>query len=112
MRDAHTHNKETDTTLIAICSQSKPLQVVKHRMGKGSFGQVVQAYDKEAQKNVAIKIIKSKTPFFKQAKTEIELLQYLNKKDPNDQVSWRSENERELQIRPREKEMVAKAGLN
>ena len=58
-------------------------------MGKGSFGQVVQAYDKVAHKNVAIKIIKSKTPFFKQAKTEIELLQYLNKKDPNDQVRFR-----------------------
>ena len=80
-------------------------------MGKGSFGQVVQAYDKEAQKNVAIKIIKSKTPFFKQAKTEIELLQYLNKKDPNDQVSWRSENKREPKINQNErKEKFAKAG--
>ena len=58
---------------------------IKERIGKGSFGQVVRAEDVETQKDVAIKIIKSKKPFLMQAKTEIELLTHLNEKDPEDQ---------------------------
>ena len=58
---------------------------IKERIGKGSFGQVVRAEDTETQQEVAIKIIKSKKPFLLQAKTEIELLQHLNEKDPDDQ---------------------------
>jgi dual specificity tyrosine-phosphorylation-regulated kinase 1 len=58
---------------------------IKERIGKGSFGQVVRAEDMETQKDVAIKIIKSKKPFLMQAKTEIELLTHLNEKDPDDQ---------------------------
>lgn len=59
--------------------------VIKERIGKGSFGQVVRAVDTETQKDVAIKIIKSKKPFLMQAKTEIELLTHLCEKDPEDQ---------------------------
>jgi dual specificity tyrosine-phosphorylation-regulated kinase 1 len=58
---------------------------IKERIGKGSFGQVARAEDMETQKDVAIKIIKSKKPFLMQAKTEIELLTHLNEKDPDDQ---------------------------
>lgn len=55
------------------------------RIGKGSFGQVIQAFDKKTNKEVAIKIIKSKRPFLMQARTEIELLTLLNNNDPEDQ---------------------------
>jgi hypothetical protein len=57
---------------------------LKERIGKGSFGQVVRAEDVQTQRDVAIKIIKSKRPFLMQAKTEIELLRLLSEKDPED----------------------------
>eukprot|EP00957_Ditylum_brightwellii_P202402 15330019-Ditylum_brightwellii.AAC.1 len=47
--------------------------MIKGRIGKGSFGQVVNAVDLQT-KEVAIKIIKSKKPFLMQAKTEIKFL--------------------------------------
>jgi len=59
--------------------------VLQKRIGKGSFGQVVKALDKNTNTEVAIKIIKSKKPFLMQARTEIELLTLLNTNVPEDQ---------------------------
>lgn len=47
-------------------------------MGRGSFGQVVCAYDLVNKVEVAVKIIKSKKPFMVQASTEIEILTHIN----------------------------------
>ncbi len=54
-------------------------------ISQGSFGQVVQAYDRKCQLDVAIKIIKSKKPFALQARTEIELLCTLRMGDQEDE---------------------------
>ncbi|GMH46599.1 hypothetical protein TrVE_jg8886 [Triparma verrucosa] len=55
------------------------------KIGKGSFGQVVRAFDNTTNQECAIKIIKSKKPFTLQARTEIELLEQLKDKDQKDE---------------------------
>ena len=60
---------------------------VEERIGKGSFGQVVRAFDQRLQTHVAIKIVKSKRAFFQQARTEIDLLEFLNRHDKGDQFN-------------------------
>ena len=60
---------------------------VRERIGKGSFGQVVRAFDRVLGTFVAIKIVKSKRAFFQQARTEIDLLQYINEQDRGDKFN-------------------------
>ena len=53
-------------------------------IGRGSFGQVVKAFDHEDQAHVAIKIIKNKKPFLVQAQIEVRLLELMNRTDSDD----------------------------
>ena len=62
--------------------------ILKQVIGKGSFGQVVCAYDQTANTEVAIKIIKSRRPFRQQAQTEIDLLQRLRDNSSDSIDDW------------------------
>eukprot|EP01102_Stenamoeba_stenopodia_P008999 TRINITY_DN263_c0_g1_i2.p1 TRINITY_DN263_c0_g1~~TRINITY_DN263_c0_g1_i2.p1 ORF type:complete len:456 (+),score=75.83 TRINITY_DN263_c0_g1_i2:293-1660(+) len=57
---------------------------VRTHLGKGSFGQVVEAYDHKKKEAVAMKIIKSSPPFYNQALVEINILNQMNQMDPDD----------------------------
>lgn len=69
----------TDLCLVQVLD-TNPLSILSF-VGKGSFGQVVKAFDHDEQCQVAIKIIKNKKPFLNQAQIEVKLLEMMNRAD-------------------------------
>ena len=79
----HNYDDENHNYIIRSEELLDNRYVLKERIGLGSFGQVVSAFDKKENTMVAIKIIKSKKPFFNQAQTEKELLMHISKSRGN-----------------------------
>lgn len=50
-------------------------------LGRGSFGEVVRAYDHKTQQHYALKIIRNERRFHKQGQIEIKILEHLRKED-------------------------------
>lgn len=56
-------------------------------IGKGSFGQVVKAYDHKYQILVALKMVKNEKRFHRQAQEEIRILEHLKKQDKDNNMN-------------------------
>lgn len=50
-------------------------------IGKGSFGQVIKAYDHKTHEHVALKIVRNEARFYRQAQEEIRILHHLKRQD-------------------------------
>lgn len=58
-------------------------EIVK-KLGKGSFGIVMRAFDHKEKEFLAVKILKNKKRLYTQGLVEAKLIETLNKKDPDD----------------------------
>ncbi|KAL4635917.1 dual specificity tyrosine-phosphorylation-regulated kinase 2-like [Arapaima gigas] len=56
-------------------------------IGKGTFSQVVQVYDHKTRQQVAIKMVRNKKDFHRQAAEEIRILQHLRKQDKDNKMN-------------------------
>ena len=50
-------------------------------LGKGSFGQVLKAFDHKEQEYVAIKMVRNKAEYEKEAENEVKILRHLLMED-------------------------------
>lgn len=60
---------------------------ILRELGKGTFGVVVCAHDHKRNKLVAVKIIKNKPSYLRQAEEEVKLLAMMRNNDPYDQAN-------------------------
>jgi dual specificity tyrosine-phosphorylation-regulated kinase 1 len=79
-----TYDDENSDYIIKPGEEIIGRYVVQERIGRGSFGQVVRAFDKVTSNDVALKMIKSKKLFKNQANTEIDILVELRDADSKD----------------------------
>eukprot|EP00347_Sterkiella_histriomuscorum_P009595 403340605 len=57
---------------------------VLERLGRGSFGQVYKCYDHKQREEMALKVIRNKQKFHKQALVELKILDHLRRFDEDD----------------------------
>ncbi|KAJ9060363.1 Dual specificity tyrosine-phosphorylation-regulated kinase, variant 2 [Entomophthora muscae] len=82
-RDSEAHHFSTpEGDLIFNASDHLAYRYeIQKSLGKGSFGQVLRAYDYKVGREVAIKVIRNSERFHRQALTEIQLLEALKRWD-------------------------------
>ena len=56
-------------------------------IGKGSFGQVVKAYDHRIHQHIALKMVRNEKRFHRQAQEEIRILEHLKKQDKDNSMN-------------------------
>ena len=60
---------------------------IKRHIGQGTFGNVAIVYDHKNKCDIALKVIRNKNVFHKQANCEIKILQDIKKQDPNNEYN-------------------------
>lgn len=56
-------------------------------IGKGSFGQVVKAYDHKMHMHVALKMVRNEKRFHRQAQEEVRILEHLRRQDKDNTMN-------------------------
>lgn len=72
--------------LVAHDHVSYRYEIIKI-IGKGSFGQVVKAFDHKTQTHIALKIVRNEKRFHRQAQEEIRILEALKKQDRDNNMN-------------------------
>ncbi|KAJ4850833.1 Serine/threonine-protein kinase afc2 [Turnera subulata] len=67
--------------MFALGENLTPRYKIKSKMGEGTFGQVLECWDRERKEMVAIKIVRGVKKYREAAMIEIEVLQQLGKHD-------------------------------
>ncbi|XP_053208847.1 serine/threonine-protein kinase minibrain-like [Panonychus citri] len=80
------HDDENHDYIVRPGERFSDRYEIDSLINKGSFGQVVKAYDIKEKCHVAIKIIKNKKPFLNQAQIEVKLLDMMNNFDANGSI--------------------------
>ncbi|KAJ3009554.1 dual specificity protein kinase kns1, partial [Thoreauomyces humboldtii] len=65
--------------------QITPRYDVLRLLGQGTFGKVLEVYDREEDRNVAIKVVRALQKYTEASRVEIKVLQCLEQNDPYDQ---------------------------
>ena len=75
------YDDEAGTYLIAAHDHILYRYEVLKVLGKGSFGQVLKAYDHKTQMHIALKIVRNEKRFHRQAQEEVKILEHLRRQD-------------------------------
>ncbi|XP_067937121.1 dual specificity tyrosine-phosphorylation-regulated kinase 4-like [Watersipora subatra] len=83
----HGYDDDNGTYVKTIGDHMVYRYEVKEVLGKGSFGHVVKAYDHKTEQMVALKIIRNKKRFHRQALEEVKILDALRRKDKDNTMN-------------------------
>lgn len=75
------YDDEAGTYLVSAHDHISYRYEVLKVLGKGSFGQVLKAYDHKTQTHVALKIVRNEKRFHRQAQEEVKILEHLRRQD-------------------------------
>lgn len=75
------YDDEAGTYLVSAHDHVQYRYEVLKVLGKGSFGQVLKAYDHKTQTHVALKIVRNEKRFHRQAQEEVKILEHLRRQD-------------------------------
>lgn len=75
------YDDEAGTYLIAAHDHIAYRYEILKILGKGSFGQVLKAYDHKTQTHIALKVVRNEKRFHRQAQEEVKILEHLRRQD-------------------------------